>query len=202
MTNRTRIPAAVLAAAFLVSLPALAQDKAPEMSAKEKAQMAAMMKASTPGAQHKQLEGFVGSWDAKVKMWAKPGAPPTESTGSSEAKMVLGGRFVEESFNGNFMGQPFSGMGITGYDNVTKKYVGTWADTMSTGVMMSKGTADASGKVITMTSSMPDPETGKMMPIKETMHITDADHHTFEMWSPDESGKMFKMMEITYSRKK
>ena len=42
----------------------------------EKAQMEAMMRASTPGENHKRLEAFVGTFDAKVKMWDKPGAPP------------------------------------------------------------------------------------------------------------------------------
>src|SRR6202171_6812903 len=64
----------------------------------EKAQMEAMVKAGTPGDQHKKLEHFVGTWDAKVKMWNKPGDPPTDAAGTSDSKSVLGGRFVEEHF--------------------------------------------------------------------------------------------------------
>jgi hypothetical protein len=41
---------------------------------------------------------------------------------------VLGGRFVEQRYAGNFMGQPFSGLGYTGYDNYRKKYIGSWMD--------------------------------------------------------------------------
>ena len=164
--------------------------------------MEAMVKAGTPGDPHKKLEHFVGTWDAKVKMWDKPGAPPKESSGTSETKSVLGGRFVEEHFEGTFMDQPFSGMGITGYDNVRKKYVSTWADTMSTGVMVSTGTAAKGGKSMAFTASMPDPMTGKMTPMKEKLTIVDDDHHTFEMWMPGPDGKLFRMMEITYARKK
>jgi hypothetical protein len=32
--------------------------------------------------------------------------------------------------------------------------------------------------------------------------MADNDHHTFEMWGPDPTGKVFKMMEIQYTRKK
>ncbi|MEO8192100.1 MAG: DUF1579 family protein, partial [Acidobacteriota bacterium] len=126
----------------------------------EKAAMEAMMKAATPGENHKKLEAFVGTFDVKVKMWEKPGAAPQESAGTSEGKMVLGGRYVHEDFQGTFMGQPFTGMGMTGYDNVQNKFVSTWADTMSTGIMTSTGKANASGNGMDMSASMADPVTG------------------------------------------
>ncbi len=168
----------------------------------EKAQMEAMMRASTPGENHKKLEAFVGTFDAKVRLWDKPGAPPQESTGTSEGKMILGGRYVQEDFQGTFMGQPFAGTGLTGYDNVQKKFVSSWADTMGTGIMMSMGTADASGNTLDMSGSSPDPMSGKMMTLRQKMTIADNDHHTFEMWAPGPDGKSFKMMEIDYTRRK
>jgi hypothetical protein len=32
--------------------------------------------------------------------------------------------------------------------------------------------------------------------------VTDENHHSMEMWMPGPDGKVFKMMEITYTRKK
>ena len=32
--------------------------------------------------------------------------------------------------------------------------------------------------------------------------VVDNDHHMMEMWGPDPTGKNYKMMEITYTRKK
>src|SRR6266498_4296234 len=125
--------------AVLFASMVFAQEQ-PKMSAEEKAQMEAMMKAVSPSEGHKKLAAFVGTWDAKVKMYPmQPGAPVQESTGVSESKWVLGGRWVQETFNGMFMGMPFSGIGYTGYDNIKKQYVGTWMDTMSTSVMTSAG---------------------------------------------------------------
>ena len=100
------------------------------------------------------------------------------------------------------MGMPFTGVGYTGYDNIKKKYIGSWMDNMSTSMMISTGTANADGKSYTFTSSMDDPMTGKSSPVKETVTIVDEDHHTLEMWGPGPDGKSFKMMEIDYSRKK
>ena len=188
-------------AILLSSLTALAQDQK-QMSPEEKAAMEAMMKAGSPSEAHKKLAGMVGTWDATVKMYNQPGAPANVSTGTSENKLVLGGRWVQESFSGNFMGMPFSGLGYTGYDNIKKQYVGTWMDTMSTSVMQSSGTSDASGKNFQFDSTMEDPMTGKSVATKSTLTVTDENHHTMEMWMPAPDGKMFKMMEISYTRKK
>ena len=192
-----------LCAILLLSLTSLAQTQTKkEMSAEEKAAMDAMMKAATPGDAHKKLASMVGTWDVTVKMFPQPGAPAQESKGSSENKWVLGGRWVQENFTGDFMGMPFSGIGYTGYDNIKKQYIGTWMDSMSTSMMASSGTADANGKSYEFSSTMDDPMTGKSMPVKSKVTVTDDDHHSMEMWSPGPDGKMFKMMEINYTRKK
>ena len=203
-TNRiSGIAAAALLAAASMTLadePKAKKKAAAPMD--EKAMMDAMAKAGAPGEAHKKLEGLTGTWDAKVTSWMAPGKPPIESKGTSEVKMALGGRFLEEHFEGEFMGQPFTGMGYTGYDNVQKKYVGTWMDSMSTGVMTSTGNMGADGKTMTMSGMMPDAMTGKMTTLKEKITFTDADHHTFEMWGAGPDGTNFKMMEITSTRRK
>ena len=168
----------------------------------EKAAMEAMQKASTPGEAHKKLEAVVGTFDTKVKTWMDPSKPPEESTGTSENTWVLGNRYVQMKYQGTMMGQPFTGMGYQGYDNVTKKYVGTWMDSMSTGIMRTTGQADKSGKTMTMTGSAADPVTGKMVNLTEKITVKDNDHHSFEMWAPGPDGKPVKMMEIEYTRKK
>ena len=166
------------------------------------AMMQAMMAAGTPGDPHKKLNGMVGTWDTKITMWMMPGADPMNSTGSSEARWVMGGRYIEERFKGDFMGTPFEGLGYTGYDNVKKEYWGMWMDNMSTGIMTSTGKISADGKSWMFTGRMSDPMTGKDMTSDSKITIVDADHHVMEMWMPGPDGKNFKSMEIAYSRKK
>jgi hypothetical protein len=176
--------------------------KAPASPPDEKAMMEAMTKAATPGEAHKKLDVMVGTWDTNVKMWMDPSKPAEESSGTSENRWVLGNRYVQETYEGTFMGQPFSGIGYTGYDNITKKYTGTWMDSASTAMMNMAGKADAEGKVMTFTGTMNDPMTGKASKLTSKVTVADNDHHTMEMWGPDPSGKVYKMMEITYVRKK
>ena len=163
---------------------------------------AAMVAAGTPGAAHKTLDAMVGSWETKASFWMAPGAPPMTSDGTSENRWVMGGRYLEQRFKGSFGGMPFEGLGYTGYDNVKKQYWGTWMDSMSTAIMTTTGTASTDGKTWSFTGSMTDPMTGKDIQVDEKVFVTDADHHTFEMWMPGPDGKSYKSMEIVYSRKK
>ena len=202
---RARLLGIGLALAVLLSAGAAAQEKAAKgkkaaAPPDEKAAMEAMQKAGTPGEAHKKLDAIVGTFDAKVKMWMDPSKPPEESTGTSENTWVLNNRYVEMKYQGTFMGQPFSGIGYQGYDNVQKKYVGSWMDSMSTGMMTSTGTM--TGNVIKTSGMVADPMTGKMCKITSKVTVPDNDHHTMEMWGPDPTGKNYKMMEIEYTRKK
>jgi hypothetical protein len=60
--------------------------------------MAAMMRAGTPGDAHRKLDAFVGTWNAKLKMWMDPAAPAEESTGVMTNAWTLDGRYLEQKF--------------------------------------------------------------------------------------------------------
>jgi len=170
-----------------------------------KKDMQAMMdvykKLGTPGVPHKLLASMAGSWTVKIKSWCEPDKPPMESTGACEQKMVLGGRFLHQEFTGEMMGSPFTGIGLNGYDNHTKKYVSTWMDSMGTAILFFEGTASADGKTITQESRYDDPVKGPMK-WRSVTRILDDNTHVFEMYGTDKSGKEEKMMEITYTRKR
>lgn len=155
---------------------------------------------ATPGEPHKLFASLVGSWTTKTKEWMDPGKPPRESAGSAENKMLLDGRFLHQEFTGNMMGQPYSGIGIDGYDNLRKKYVTIWIDSMGTGIFMMEGTANADGKTITLKGQHGEPGGGHMNH-RAVWKIVDATSQTFEMYGTHGHGKETKMLEITYTRK-
>jgi hypothetical protein len=205
MKTRVSVAGLVVAVVAMLAVAGLAgaqEGEKPKLTPEQQAEMEAWMKVGTPGAMHKALEPTIGSWTVKATSWQTPGGPPQTGTGTAVDSWVLGGRFVKEDFDGEFGGMKFQGLGYTGYDNLKKKYVGTWMDTMGTMVMVMTGTADPSGKVITLTSTMPDVMTGKPMKVRNVMRIVDANTHVMEMYGPDRSsGKEFKMMEIVYTKK-
>lgn len=181
---------------------AAGDNPAPAAAPDQKAMMDAWMKFATPGPGHKALEPLVGTWNAKVTSWMSPGSAPVSSEGVSETAWVLGGRYLQQKHEGSFMGQPFSGLGYTAYDNYKKQYLATWMDNMGTSILSMAGTADAAGKVLSMEGKMDDFVGGRELTVRSTLRIVDADHNVYEMWSPGPDGKMFKMMEIDYTRKK
>jgi hypothetical protein len=201
MTNIGRSPLAFKAAlSFLLFLilPAitLADDKAAPAAPGQDEATKAWIAYGTPGEAHKALAGLSGSWDVKNKFWMAPGAPPMESTGKSEIKMILGGRYLEQHYDGTMMGGPFSGFGITGFDNYKKKVIATWVDSMGTGIMETSGSFDNAYKVITAWGTMDDPVAKKSMKVKTVVTIVDADHFTYASWTPGTDGKMIQNLDV------
>jgi hypothetical protein len=134
-------------------------------------------------------------------MFMDPSAPPSVSKGTAKATWAMGGRFVQQEFNGEFMGKPFHGLAFTGYDNIRKKYSSSWIDDMSTGMFMSEGQADKAGKVFTFEGTHSCPETGEThKAAKQVIRVINRDKHVYEMHDPSK-GANSKTMEITYTRK-
>ena len=196
---KARSLAVSLSLLALAALPVLAQDKpkAPDMSA----DMEAMQKAASPGEPQKKLARLAGDWTATTRAWMAPGQPPMESPGTMHGEVLMGGRYVEHTWKGSFMGQPFEGRGTDGYDNVGKMYVSSWVDTMGTGIMHMTGTCDAPVKVCTYTGDVWDPMSGKKTSMKEVITWTDDNNFKNEMFGPGPDGKEMKWMEIVAKRK-
>jgi hypothetical protein len=190
----------MIAAGALLALPVPGRAQQPEMTAEQKAEMEAYMKAGTPGAPHKTLASTAGTYDVKAKSWQAPGAPPTEEAGSATRSMALDGRVLVEDYKGSMMGMPFTGQGMRGFDNVSGKYWATWMDSMSTGLMVSEGTCDAKN-TCTFTGSWNDPVKKGKITSRMTSRWTSPTTEVFEMYAPGKDGKEFKMMELTYTKK-
>lgn len=190
-----------LSLSLLLSPSVFAEEK-PAAAPSQDAIMKAWAAYATPGPGQKALEAIVGTWDVASKVWMAPGAPAQESTGTSENKMILGGRYLEQHYEGTMMNQPFSGIGVTAFDNYKKKYIATWIDSAGTGIMVTTGTMDEAGKVLTAWGTVDDPGLKRTMKVKTAVTIVDADHHTYESWSAGPGGKMTKNLEIHFTRKK
>lgn len=173
------------------------------------AAMKAMEEAGRVGENHKMLADYMaGEWTYENKMYQGP--EPEISTGTCSTKVMYGGRYLHSVHkgsvkmpgpDGNMVDTPFEGTGLTGYDNVKKKFIGTWCDNFSTAIMMSEGTYDAATKTFTYHGECPDCMNGnKPMKIKEVVRVLSKDKHVFE-WYEIKDGKETKTMEITYSRK-
>lgn len=192
--------AAITLCIMLTVSPALAKEKTHEKPLDQQAMMELWKKLAQPGEPHRQFASLAGSWTTATKEWMEPGKPPIESTGTAEMKMLLDGRYLQQEYNSTMMGQPYSGMGITAYDNLRKKYVSIWLDTMGTGPFTMEGTASPDGKTITLKGQHDEPGGGHMVH-RAVWKLVDANTQTFDMYGTHGHGKEMKMMEIMYTRK-
>lgn len=192
-------PMAKKAAPKAKSKPKAAAPKRKPAAMQEQAMMEQWQKAMTPAAGHARLMSMVGSWKTTTTVTMAPGAPEEVSRGTSVHRLVLGGRFLEQTYKGTTMNMPFEGIGYTGYDNAQQRYVGTWMDTFGTGVMRSLGVGRPTDDKIEFVAEAIEPNGNKK--VFETMlRIRNHEHHSFEMWTKGPNGKSYRMMLIDYER--
>lgn len=177
----------------------MAEEKKQEGKMDMEAMMEVYQKLAVPGAHHKALASRAGAWETRNRYWMEPDKPPMESTGACERKMLLDGRYLQEDFTGEMMGSPFTGIGITGYDNYARKYVTAWMDSMSTGIYLFEGTAGEDGRTITLESHFDDPVKGPMK-LPCVVKLVDDNTEVFEMYMTDKNGNE-ERCETVYTRK-
>ncbi len=192
--------AASMAVTLGLAVSAGAQEKA--KAPNDAATVAAMENAMTPGEGQKKLDFLIGTYDVKIRTWVDPSKPPIESAATSVATWVLGKRYVQQMLAGYVMGEPWSGIGYVGFDNTTKKYVMTYMDSDSTGMEWYTGTMDAAGKNAKMTGTTHDDVTGKLQSVELRLSVTANGDHVTEVWQGDPNGKLARVMELQYVRKK
>jgi hypothetical protein len=154
-----------------------------------------------PGPEHALLKMDVGTWDAVVEITMAPGAPAEKSKGVEINTLGCGGLCLITDFKGDMMGGTFEGHGVTTYDPAKKKYVGSWTDSMSTGLALAESTYDPAKK--TWSGWMEGPDmTGKVVRSRSTVEIRGENTRVFTMYSPGPDGKDMQGMRITYTRRK
>jgi hypothetical protein len=73
----------------------------------------------TPTEVHKMLA------QSDVTHWMTPKSEPMQSKCTSTNRMIMGGRYQQSDFKGEFMGMPFEGMNLLAFDNAKKVFIST-----------------------------------------------------------------------------
>ena len=148
---------------------------------------------------HDQFKRLVGDWTTEMKSFFPDPDAPKVTKGRASFKMILGGNFVQQKFFGEVEGKKYEGIGISGYDTAKKKYIGTWKDSLNTGIMHTEGTYDVKSHTLTELGEMSSPS-GTMKTKNQTKYI-DQNNFVFTMYmiTPDGEQKIFS---INYTRAK
>jgi hypothetical protein len=218
---KTTIPLITILFAALIATPLFAQSPAESPAAatgsaaapagqpNPQEMMQQMMELSKMNENHKLLSSLDGNWNYTIKFWMNPdpNAKPQESKGTATRKSIMGGRYVTMDVtgkmqmpdeNGKMKDIQFKGMAVEGYDNVKKKFVGSWIDNMGTGITFSEGAYDPATKTFTYTTEM-EPVPGMKSQVREVLKVPDDNHMMLEWYENQGRGEK-KTMEINYTR--
>ena len=161
--------------------------------------MATIAEMSAPGEEHASMKKAEGEWKTVGKFWMDDSGVPVVSEGWAENKVVLGGRFMETVYKDeNFLGQPFEGHGLEGYDKLKGKHFSMWWDSFSTAPMMLVGEVNASG-AIEYKGKQPSPA-GGVSDVRSVLTWISDDSYKYESYMVMPDGTEMKHMEIVYTR--
>jgi hypothetical protein len=146
------------------------------------------------------LKKWVGSWDATIESTGHDGKAVTNP--ATATVKLSGGRWLVTDFDGTFMGGPFIGHEVLGYDPVAKKYLLNWVDSAATSFSTGEGTYNPQTKTLTLSVTGRDDATGNMVTWRQVDIWKDADHHdwTLRAISPKDAKEHIQMT-IRYRRK-
>ena len=155
-----------------------------------------------PGPEHELLKADVATWDAVLEPPLGPGAPPMPSNAVEINTLGCSGLCVITDFNGESTpGETFHGHGVTTWDAVKKKYVGSWTDSMSQGLAIAETTWDPAAKKFSGWMEGPD-MTGRVAKTRSVMEYQADGTRVMTGYQPGPDGKEMQILRITYKRRK
>lgn len=167
----------------------------PVSLAQEGQEMPAWMKLTK---EHEALKKNVGTWKAAME-WHMNGQV-RKSEGIARSKLIFGGRFLKQTFDGEAMGRPFNGMLLLGYDTIDKQYVTVWLDSMAPTMSIARGTVkDGAVRMESMEPDWMNPAGAKRKEVTVIKWIDD-NTYTLEAFNVGDDGQETLHAKITYTR--
>lgn len=191
-------------AGLLLAGTALVQDAPP--SPQDLAEMRRlMMESAQPGPEHELLARYVGAFEQDVTVWPAQGAQPVKFKGQAQTRMILGGRYLEQTGTSKFMGMETESLSLVGFDRRHQEFTIIGLDTVGTYWVSGQGPYDPETKTATMRGTDEDPIGGVTQDFDFRLTFVDDDTLRTEIWFRDaahsKDGKPFKMVEVVSRRK-
>jgi len=153
-----------------------------------------------PGADHERLQALTGDWKAETSSWHRPGGPVKLARGTLSSFWILGGRYIGQVYQSRTQRPKYQGIGAISYDKNRNMYTSVWLDTKSTSIYSASGMYSESINALILKGTYHDPERGTPERRKSVTRIINEKKYTFELFREGADGKMFKALEIIYTR--
>ncbi|MEM1448887.1 MAG: DUF1579 family protein [Planctomycetota bacterium] len=150
-----------------------------------------------PAPEHVEMLKAVGEWEGLLT-WSFPGMPSGESR-ATETIRALGPYHTVASFQSQFGGAPYEGLGVMSFDPATGELMNTWSDSMTPATLLMRGTLDDESRVGRLSWVARGPD-GALVPHRNvTTHGKDAYESIFYM---GEGADEVEVMTISMKRVK
>ena len=147
-----------------------------------------------PAPEMEFLKPFAGAWEAEVEMMGQAWK------GTETCVLDVGGFWLVVDFEGTFMGAPYRGHGLYGFDGAKQKITGVWVDSMGGPMTLIEGPFSKDRKTFTGLANGVH-MSGKPARYKHVHEIRSPKERTFRLLQVQEDGKEELQMKITYRKR-
>ena len=146
-----------------------------------------------------------GTWDATITQVDPKGGPPKVTHAVQTDRLRACGKWLitELTMVGAAPGAAgsYEGFGILGFDPAANKMVGTWVDSLTDYVGVSKGTVSKNGKKLTLRVPTKDPASGATFMSKWVVKKVNANTRELKIYVPSPDGPNVQILTIRSVRR-
>lgn len=155
-----------------------------------------------PVKEHEWLKQFVGEWSTEMSAQMAPGQPEMKCQGKITSR-EFGGFWVVSEMKSTMDGMPMQGLQTVGFDPNSKKYIGTWVDSMTSHMWKYEGWVDEGGKILTLEAEGPNfIQPGKTALFRDIYEFKSKDEIAVSSQMQADDGKWVTFMHGTAKRTK
>lgn len=158
-------------------------------------------KPAAPKLEHQLLAGLVGKASTSMHVEAGPYPRAQDSQGTAEAKLLMGGLFVQVTQSGTRMKESFDRIILYGFDPVIGKYTADVVDSTSAAVVRYIGTYDDAKKQLNLTARYSDQNNRRYVTARLVTTFVDAKTWTYEEFlAPGQDKPEAQMSKVTLKK--
>jgi len=156
---------------------------------------------------HRMLSKLNGKWNLDYKLWINPEDEPEEGSGTADAELILGGRFLQISMDYSIFEKEFTSQHTFGYDINVRRFSLFSIDEFGTDAIFEYGDLDVNIESVVFTgvdSISANPSTGeKSYQYRIELYIPteeNVDQFGFNTYFLNPEGKWKPLMETSFTR--
>jgi hypothetical protein len=201
----------LLLAAVLSTLASCAVAQA-DPAASAPASMPNWYRRGLPGANHQALQALAGRWKVEMGVYGTlgrdPNAAPIPSSGMTTVReWIAGGRYLQDTTEGEIAGQAYWRRGWLGYSNMDQAYEWVTVDATNANMMIfTSARMPAPAARIELTGVFTDQgvtgevNSGQRISMRTEIRIENADRHVIELYFTPPGGREVLATRQTYTR--